>query len=111
MMASVTDLSAFKHKRDNPYDSAVNLEQELYAHTDGKVWPIRSWGGIDGEPCSKDDAVSAIAGGDDPNKGPWFLIWLAAYGLGPHQDKIMKMLAKKQEEDTGGISEASVKTL
>jgi len=94
-MSDVVDFAAFKERRENPYDRAVNLEQELFANSDGTVWPIRDWLGIDGEPCAKEDAVYATAGGDDPNKGPWFGIWLASYGLGPHQEKILKMLQDK----------------
>ena len=93
-MADVVDFAGFKRHREHRYDCAVNLEQELYAHSDGTVWPIRDWLGINGEPCLKDEAVYATAGGDNPNKGPWFGIWLASFGLGPDQDKILAMLAE-----------------
>lgn len=91
----VADFATFKRKREHPYDCAVNMEQELYAHSDGSLWPIRDWMGIDGEPCGKDDVVFASAGGDDPKKGPWFAIWLSSFGIGPHQDKVMAMLAER----------------
>jgi hypothetical protein len=67
------------------------MEQELYAHSDGTVWPLGGWIGIDGEPCAKDEAVFATAGGEDVSKGPWFGIWLYSFGLGPHQYTIRAM--------------------
>lgn len=93
--AAVTDFASAKLKRENPYNCCVNMEQELYAHSDGTVWPIRDWMGIDGEPCGKDEAVYASAGGDDPNKGPWFGIGLASFGIGPHQDKVLAAMFAK----------------
>jgi hypothetical protein len=81
--AVTIDFAAAKRKRDHPYYCAVNMEQELFAYSDGTVWPIRNWFGVDAEPCAKEFAAVAIAGGDDPNKGPWFSIILADYGLGP----------------------------
>lgn len=94
-MTELIDFAAAKQKREHPYDCAVNMEQELYAYSDGTVWPIRDWFDIDGKPCAKDDAVYAVAGGDDPQKAPWFGIWLASFGLGLHQDKILAMLEAK----------------
>ena len=97
---SIADFASAKRKRDHPYDCAVNLEQELYAHSDGSVWQIRDWMNIEGEKCGKDDAVFATAGGNDPDKGPWFGIWLASFGLGPHQDKVKAMLAAMDNSET-----------
>lgn len=65
--------------RDRGYYEAVNMEDELFAYCDGRVYPITNWFGVDNEPCAKEDAVVAVAG----RCFVWFAIDLAAFGIGP----------------------------
>lgn len=68
---------------DRGFNSGVNLEQELYAHIDGLVYPIVQWVGEDFADCPKEDAVFAVAG-----RGfRWFNIHLGEFGLGPWAER------------------------
>lgn len=64
---------------DRGYREAVNMEDELFACCDGKVYPITDWFGVDTEPCAKEDAAVAVAG----HCFVWFVIPLADFGIGP----------------------------
>lgn len=64
---------------DRGYREAVNMEEELFACCDGKVYPITDWFGIDCEPCPKEEAAVCVAG----HCFVWFAIPLASFGIGP----------------------------
>ncbi len=68
---------------DRGYRQAVNMEEELFAGPDGKVYPITDWFGVDTEPCPKEEAAVAVAG----RCFVWFTISLAAFGIGPLADQ------------------------
>lgn len=43
---------------------AVNVNRAEILLDDGRVWPIVSWFDNEGEDCTVDDAVAAVAGSD-----------------------------------------------
>lgn len=61
------------------FDTALNWDEDLYAHLDGRVYPIEQWIGPDGKDCAKEDATLGIAG--EGNR--WFHVHLGLYGFGP----------------------------
>ena len=56
-------------------ESAVNVQQRLYLDTNGETYPITNFFDQDGDECSPDEAVTAVAGRDDC----WFSIVLADF--------------------------------
>lgn len=63
---------------DRGYYEAVNMQDELFAYRDGKVYPITNWFDRRGEPCPKEKATVAVAG-----RGfVWFSLRLSDFGLG-----------------------------